>query len=375
MSIVDDALGWFKTRFRHEATHRISFIIDAAHVRTSTGNAADSRELKSGEHYFRLWLSEMFLKFDRDWFSGWYPAVHSAIAFEYGDKQPQVVTRVAGAENLKNLSKENLDKAVNQDMDLTTLIPFNGGTVNITAALLAMQGGNDVERLIGVMGDFSKKFALAQLSGVLDVAGSLATGVGALVGATNGSMMTAIDRTFSGVAGAENVLRACYLVTIAADEGELDRDKLWVKAGQLHYGDSFGESKRLGGYSYMLFRLECADTRDDFDSLSAIQEPFNSAVDMLALGQVESAGAFLKKTIAAAMKARELTAKVDRRRVIEELKRRFNDAKADLGQGAFKPEKQVRSLKQLLGSRDAISVDTAAAMPTLRTLDEALKGL
>lgn len=375
MGIVDDAVGWFKTRFRREAEQRISFMIDAKRVQTSSGNAADSRELKAGEHYFRLWLTEMFLKFDRNWFSEWYPAVHSAIAFQYGDQQPQVVTRVAGAENLKNLSKANLDKAVNQDMDLTTLIPFNGGTVNIMAALLAMQGNNDVGQLIGVMGDFSKKFALTQLSGVLDVAGSLATGVGALVGATNGSMMTAIDRTFSGVASAENVLRAGYLVTVAANEGELRREMLWVKGGQLHYGDSFEKSKRMTGFSYMLFRLECADTRDDFDSLSAIQDPFNSAVDMLALGQVDSAGEFLKKAITATMKARELTSRVDRRRVIEELKRRFNDAKTDLGQAAFRRAKQVRSLKQLLASPDALSAKAAAEMPTLRTLKEALKGL
>jgi len=284
-------------------------------------------------------------------------------------------SRVAGAENLKNISKDNLDKAVNQDMDLTTLIPFNGGTVNIAAALLSMQGNNDVERLIGVMSDFSKKFAFAQLSGVLDVASPLAAGVGALVGATNGNMVTALDRTFSGVADAENALRAGYLVTIAADEGTLDKTKLWVKAGQLHFGNSSENSERLTGYSYMLFRLECADTRDDFDSLSAIQDPLNSAVDMLTLGQVAPAEEFLKKAIAAAMKARELTVKVDRRRVIEELKRRFNEAKSDLGQGAFRADKQVRSLKQLMTSRDAISVETAANMPTLRTLDEALKGI
>ena len=262
-------------QFRREATQRVSFMIDADHVRTIEGGAADSRKLKAGEHYFRLWLSEMFLKFDRDWFAGWHPVVLSTIAFQFGDQQPEIVTRVAGAKDLKNVSKENLDKALGQGVDLTPLIPFNGGTVKITAALLAVQGGNEVEQLIGEVADFSKKFALAQLSGLLDVAGSLATRVAALVGAPN-CMMTALDRTFSGAADAENVLRAGYLVAIAANEWELDRGNLWVKGGRLHYGDSFEESERLSGYSYTLFRLECADARDDFDSLSAIQEPASS---------------------------------------------------------------------------------------------------
>ena len=371
----DDMLGWFKTRFRREAQQKISFIIQPDHTRLDNGQPADSREIKAGENYLRLWLSEMFLRNDRDWFTNWYPAVHSAITFQAGDQQPQIITRVAGAQNLKDVSSKNLDRAIVQDVDLTTMIPFSGGTVNISASLLAMKGSNDVEQLINVMADFSKKFALAQLSGILDVAGSLASGVGALVGATDGSMMAAIDRTLSGQSGAENVLRAGYAVTLAADEGQLDKDKLWVKGGQLHFGDSFEKSDRLTGFSYMLFRLECADTRDDFDSLSTIQTPFNSAVDMLTMGQLDSAKEFLKKAIAAAMKARELTAKVDRRRVIEELKRRFAEAQADFGAGLKPKAEPVRSLQKLLAQTDAFSVASARSMPTLRSVREALEGL
>src|ERR1700727_2329769 len=102
-------LEWFTNRFRHEASHFLYVPVPAAKVRHTNGAAADSTELIAGQHYFQLHLTEMFLKNDRDWFTSWYPAVHSAITFTFGSNT-QVITNLASQTTLTKLIKENLGK-------------------------------------------------------------------------------------------------------------------------------------------------------------------------------------------------------------------------------------------------------------------------
>jgi hypothetical protein len=162
---------------------------------------------------------------------------------------------------------------------------------------LPMKWYDSVKQLIDVLGDFSTKLAVPQLSMALDIAKPLAQGVSAPVGMTNGEMMLGIDTPLTG-----------------ADP----------------QGGSFAIVYATTGRNYMVIRIERADTREDFDSLSAIREPYQRAVDMLSEGQLESAQSLLKKAIGAALKSNDLT-ESDHRRVIEALKKRYNDAKELIG--------------------------------------------
>ena len=51
----------------------------------------------------------------------------------------------------------------------------------------------------------------------------------------------------------------------------------------------------------MLLRVERVDARDDWDALSAIREPYQRALDMLAEDQLDAAQSTLKKAIGAAL--------------------------------------------------------------------------
>jgi hypothetical protein len=146
MSVFGAVLHWFQDRFQRDAAHRLAHFLP-------DGDAP----LKAGEHYFRLWLDEMFLTNERKWFAEWHPAVHSAVTFSIGDQKDQVITRIAGASTLKDVDDQHLNRVVTQTLNLTELMPFNGGTIRINAALLAMKGSDDVRQLIDVLGEFSKK--------------------------------------------------------------------------------------------------------------------------------------------------------------------------------------------------------------------------
>jgi hypothetical protein len=342
---LDAVLNWFRNRFQRNADHRLGVFLPDG----------DST-LKAGEHYFRLWLDEMFLTDERNWFTDWHPAVHSAVTFDFGDGQ-QIITRIAGTSTLKDVDDKHLNRVVTQTLKLTELMPFKGGTVGINAALLAMKGQNDVKQLIDVFGEFSTKLAVPQLSMALDVARPLAQGVSALVGTTDGEMMAGLDKTLAG----DDVRGGSYAI-VYATEDQVAPAKLKLDNRQLHF-----DGKRLTGYNYMLLRIERVEARDDWDEITSIREPYQRALDMLTDDQLDAAQGALKKAIGAALKSQDLT-EVDRRRVIDALKKRYNNAKDMLGAGAFADESE-RSLEALM--TQAIAPHRAAALGRI-TPDEAL---
>ena len=302
----------------------------------------------------------MFLARDRDWFSDWHPAVHSAVTFEFGD-QTLVVTRIAGASTLKDVDDKHLDRVITLSTTLTGLMPFRGGIVRINAALLAMQGTNSVKLLVDVLGEISTKLAVPQLSMALDFAKPLAQGVSALVGVTNGQMMLGLDSTLSG----GDLQGGSYAIVFATPE-EIRTADLSVTGKQLHL-----RGKPMSGRNYMLLRIERVDARDDFDSLSAIHEPYQQAIDLLTNGDLPPAQKALKKAIGAALKSSDLT-DPDRRRVIDALKKRYAEAEQLLGAGAL-TEESTQSLSDLV-RRQAIPVLEAAALGPIST-EEALEGI
>src|SRR5262245_62628582 len=46
--------------------------------------------------YFRIWLSDMFLKKSKEWFQGQVPAVHATVQLKFGNQNEVTFSRVAG---------------------------------------------------------------------------------------------------------------------------------------------------------------------------------------------------------------------------------------------------------------------------------------
>ena len=65
MSFVD----WFRKKMEHKTEHLLYVPISKERVSYTDKTEPDATELKAGNHYFRLWLVQMFLKNDRQWFA------------------------------------------------------------------------------------------------------------------------------------------------------------------------------------------------------------------------------------------------------------------------------------------------------------------
>jgi len=357
MSLLD----WFKDKIKHPSRKYIYQPLDPVQVDVPSPITA----LEAGKHYFRLWLTEMYLKNDVEWFQEWYPAVHSVISFQFGSQRVEI-PHIAGSLNIQDFKANNLQNVVHLNHPMTTLMPFNGGLVEVAAGLLAMKGDNYLNSFIKVMGDFSSLLVVPQLSAALQIAAPVANGIQTLLGGgADGRLELGLNQTFSGAGGGgSNDLKSGYLTVIGAEKtkdnekGKINLSKLWVVNDSLRYGNSKTDNQPLTGHTYMLFRIESRVDRDDWSSLSNISAPFGKALEALGSSEMEKAESFLRTAIVVALQSSDLT-QADRTRVVKAIKEAFDQAKKDIGLAAIKTEDL--SLDKVM--LKAIDVDSALAEP------------
>lgn len=347
MSLLDK----LKSIFSADAQKRAYVWIPYDHIE----NASFADEpLQAGRHYFRLWLTEMFLDKRVDWFREWYPMAHTLVSFQFGDQNLQV-PHVAGANQLKDVTEENLNKMVSLNHQLTTLMPFNGGVVEVVAALLAMKGKDYIASVVKVMGDLSKLLVTPQLSTAFGIALPIASGVQDLLGGGSGKMQLGMHQAFVGDGGTgANVLRAGYFAVIDGNAVDYPAAAFWVRSGRLHHGAGLAACQEFEGASHLLFHVELRDKRDDWMGLKNIQESYQEAIRQLGEGEAEKADLAIKRAMVLSRTSPDLT-RADRNRVALAVKEDYEQAKGG-GLGAL-PSSQ-RNLASVM-ERRAISVESA----------------
>jgi hypothetical protein len=145
---------------------------------------------------------------------------------------------------------------------------------------------------------------------------------------------------------------------VRASEREVDRTKLCVVDNQLRLGSAptLADSQPFEGFDHMLLRIEAFQKRDDWASLTAIDEPFREARHALKDQHTELAEFYLRMALSRAAEAPELTV-ADRRRVVGALKEQYAQAREDF---------------ETLGLVDSGEVTLASAMSQAMSIDVAL---
>ncbi len=320
--------------------------------------------LESGKHYFRLWLAEMFLEKQVDWFRTWFPMAHTLVSFQFGDQTLQIPC-VAGASQLEGVTDANLDKLIPLNYRLTSLMPFNGGVVEIVAALVAMKGGDAVQSVVKVLGDLSKLLVVPQLSAALGIAGPVAGGVQDLLGGGSGQMRLGVHQSFVGAGGTgENFLRPGYFAVIDGASADYAEGEFWIRNSRLCRGTNMASARPFEQKSHLLFRIEVRIEKDDWTSLKNIQDAYQEALRFWSDEEPEKAELAIKRAIVLARTSPDLT-RADRNRVAKAVREEYDQAKAG-GMGAV-PSGNT-TLEKLMAAR-AISVESALEEePTLEKL-------
>lgn len=313
--------------FQADREHQVYTWIDPSHVADSPRPVT----VAAGRHYVRLWLAEMFLARQTNWFTTWYPAVHSLTRFGMADKLVEIPFIADSTE--VGIPQGAQGDVIARNFPLTPAIPFNGGVMEVAAGLMAVPGANYLQMAVGLLRDFSGLLNVPQFSTALSIASPVASGIQSLLGASAENMHLSAHDAFS--AGG---IRSGYVAVVRATARQVAPDKLYVVKDELHVGAGLGtgQYQPLVGYDYMLLRAEVFEERDDLEQLTSIQEPYGQALQaLLDPTATEQASQYLRRALYQAMVAPELTI-ADRRRVVEALKQQFAQAKNDLGVSALR---------------------------------------
>lgn len=303
MSIWDSIKSWWRKPAQHYVMAAIPF--------ERVDQPYEDGPIDANAAYLRVWVVEMFLARSRDWFKDWQPAVHGLVKLRFADREVEIA-RVAAP------SKQSYaeGKAVLHNYALLDLAPFRGGTVEIEAGLVAMQGKDHLATAIDVVAGFAN-LVTTPLSAALSVARVVKGSADKLFG-QSGDVHLAYHDTFSDGAGG-NQLRAGYVAIVLATKQQLDTGKLSVKEHRLHLGDGPGAAP-LTGFDYMLLRFERASTRNDIEHFSDLEPLRQHAIDAALAGDAAQLKAADAAFVSRVLKHPELI-DADRRRIIVKLRK------------------------------------------------------
>jgi hypothetical protein len=310
--------------------------------------------IKEGEHYFRLWLAQMFLTKGQRWFVDQHPAVNAQVTVKFGGNDKVTFGRVVAP------SQENFSEGVFANYPLTELMPYRGGLVELTAGLLALPGDNGWKSAVKILEKFSS-LVTPPLSQTLAVAQQVSGAVGDFLGQSNGRPHLGLHETFAAVGGGGGAgFAPGYIAVVLAPSGTFAPGALLVKEKGLHVQKPGRASEPLTSHDYMLFRIEARKERDDI-LLKDIEGPFREACSAIAYGETKKADMCERAAIAAALLSLDLTWP-DQRRVVEMIKSRLAELRGQ-GWGAAAAPTAGKvwedAVKQMM--RTAPSVDKAAA--------------
>jgi hypothetical protein len=321
--------------FQQQGTPRVAITLLNDHISPVPAQTGAAEADKS---YFRLWATQMLLRSNHNWFQTLYPVVQSVVTFGFGDaSSPVEVAQIGAPSHLQNMDASHLDRVLQLDYALTPLVPFKGGTVQVQAALLAMQASDLLQRFLDALGNFSSLLAVPQFSTALSIARPVSQAVESLINVPDKSMVLGYQQTFEGAGGGGgNELLPAYMALIDAGANSYPAERLWLSNGTLQVGEDAASAQPLAGVDFLLLRLETRSSRDDWDSLSSIHGPFARAIE--ALGQTDTSGqpkvadadAYVRSAAVAALASPDLT-DTDRFQVARAIADRYKAYKTALG--------------------------------------------
>jgi hypothetical protein len=238
-----------------------AYAIDATHT--------DQKKLLSGEfqkdgHYFQVRVNELYLPYDRQWFVDYEPLVFAVTECTY-DGKPQAIPTMVGPQLMPKLPTGELpDRMQFSNTRVAGLHPYRGGRLTLTIVLYRSKRKDIAERLLKFIESTANALSFATVvETYLKVANVVVSGVEELAGLGSLDPLLGLRREFDPDAG--DPFTPGYFVL--AKKTGLDVGKLWVKGGQLLFGDTLATAQAFRDAEYVLFSIMPATERSDVDLL------------------------------------------------------------------------------------------------------------
>ncbi|WP_256788543.1 hypothetical protein [Frankia sp. AvcI1] len=227
--------------------------------------APGSAPIWPAQGYLRLWLAEGFLARARNWGNDRFPVLHAGASLTFGAGAPVAFTTFSRPAAAWAVPGDQFD------FPITPLLPFNGGTVEIEAAVYqAAQTGP-----LGTAASFVAGFAELlgpPLATAASVANAISTGLDSLIGASGDEPVLGVHYAMISPGGGGQPVQAGHLAVVNAPPGSLPGELTIGADGRLAVrgdptvaggsGGAGGGERRLTGFDYLVVRVE---TRTEHD--------------------------------------------------------------------------------------------------------------
>ncbi|MGI5952251.1 MAG: hypothetical protein ACOX61_10485 [Brooklawnia sp.] len=312
---------WLTKRFRDEGGEGM----DAGWLPGSD----EPGEVRHGQCYVEVRLIDSSIRYSKDRFRDQEPVVQSMVRFRVASESVPISTTV-GPESLTPLGDSEFRHLEQSNIDLTGLVPFNQGDVEILAGLLTLPGRSDLTAVTGFLGKLSELVKVPHLSTVTKTATALAEGITALLG---GDKTRGLIGIYLGL-GERDIRRDGYYLAIQRKAGEsVDFNRLGVRNDRLVvYRDDTrsGTPGSMEAWSYMLLRVRAFDDIGAaWRGIPALEEPFMKAVEAYLSAKdaddISEARALATAATVASLGSHDLSIN-DRDRVADEMGRRWQEA-------------------------------------------------
>ena len=307
----------------------------------STDLDEDVSPLKAREGYFRVLLTDVSLGGSGDALDRLSPTLLASVKLKYGDRGIINLNRVVPVTNEARTSERPTR------YQITELMPYVGGKVEVAAGLLALPrlGREVVETTLNFFNEVTgfETASLIDVSQAAELSAIVDSGVKALMESAGGHIYLGMHHASEGV----QALRPGYIAAVIAKPEQINPAQFSVKEGRLYYREGAGSAPRpLEGFDYMLFQIEVREEREDWQ-IKSVREPLGKAVRALLRGNQTEADNYRMLALSTACQSADLTV-ADRRRLTLAISEELKSLK-DIGRGAVGVEE--RDLNQIMSAR------------------------
>ena len=238
--------------------------IDSSHIINRSPSKQLSEPLTPNEHYFGVYVNQLFLTNSREWFKTYDPIVLVVTEFTY-DTKKEVVPFIVGPTLLKGLAQVP-QGMIFRNTRVAGIHPYRGGVFTLTVILGRIKRGDFARDLLGLVEktagalDFS-----SALSTYTKLSGVLLDGFEKMFGLEDSQPLVGHRMEFD--TGFQATFTPGFFALIDCSPSAVNIDHLWVIDGELYQGSSEEDALPFRSSDFVLYSIGGSTTRNDLTTL------------------------------------------------------------------------------------------------------------
>ncbi len=245
------------------ALTRAAFAIPTARVLDGGGLGSP---FASRQHYFQVYVNELYLQHAREWFVEFDPMSFVATRYVY-DREETTAAFVVGPKLLQEFKDVDPPEGmIFRNTPVTGLHPYQGGPVELTILLSRLPRQNNAGQLLRVLENVTAALDPSTVfSTYVKLGGTLLDGVEALLGIDGTQSVLGYRVSVNPSAGI--AFEPGFHALLDVDEKNVDPERFFIKDSRLHERVN-GGLQPYRGSDFLLFSVRQGTARNDERLLS-----------------------------------------------------------------------------------------------------------